>query len=379
MRKICMLALIACGLVLAGGLVARGQGEAPPAATPEGGTPRPTEMDDKTRDAIDKGMKFLASIQDRSTGGFGDQNKLVATSLAGMAFLSGGNLPGRGLYGKNVEDAVNFILTNAVMPTGYLQFQMSNMYTHGFTALFLAEAYGTLPPYTKLEPRVRKALGKAIELLEKCQNPEGGWWYEPQKNSGGQGADISVTVCETNALRAARNCGIAVDKRVIEKALKCVKAAANPGGGFSYRVYAGRGGDGQSAFARSAGAVCILEALGAYKEKETKAGLKYLVDNGLPKQGGVQLQFAGSYLYYASYYASQAMFMAGKSYWDKWWPFIRDVLVGQQQPDGSWPPGEGQNKAYSAGISLIVLQMPFRYLPIYQEGVENEETEQPAQ
>jgi hypothetical protein len=351
-------------------LAVRGEdGAAPPPAS-AGAPKKPGEIDEKTRLAIQKGLKYLSDIQEKSTGAFGTDNKLAATSLAGMAFLSGGNLPGRGLYGKNVELALTFILSNAVMPTGYIQIAGSNMYSHGFAALFLAECYGAIPPYMKLDVKVRKALTKAVQLLEKCQNAEGGWWYDPQKNSGVQGADISVTVCETNALRAARNCGVTVDKRVIEAALKCVKAAHNQNdGGFSYRVNNGKGSGG-SEFPRSAGAVCILQALGAYDTPEAKAGIRFLLERSTPEKKG-QMQFAGAFMYYACYYASQAMFMSGKENWDRWWPYIRDVMLGQQQPTGGWPPGEGQNPAYGTAISLIVLQMPYRYLPIYQEGVDN--------
>jgi hypothetical protein len=377
MQRIGVLSLIVCLLLMAGVPAVRGDETPAPSQPGEGPVKKPGEVDEKTRGAIEKGMKYLSAIQERTSGAFGEQNKLAATSLAGIAFLSGGNVPGRGLYCKNVEQAIEFILKNAITPSGYLQFQNSNMYSHGFAAMFLAETYGMIPPYTQQEPKVRKALTKAIQLIEKCQNSDGGWWYDPIKNSSGQGADISVTVCETNALRAARNCGIAVDKRVIENAIKCVKSAANDDGGFSYRVINGKKTEG-SAFARSAGAVCILLALGAYDSVEAKKGLEYLIRTGMPEKGGMQMQFAGAYLYYASYYASQAMFMSGKQNWDKWWPFIRDVMLGQADSRGAWPQSEGGSSAYSTAIALIVLQMPYRYLPIFQEGVDNAAGTQPS-
>jgi len=371
MQRIAALALILCLLLMTGVPAIRGDEAAPPAPPAEGPAKKPGEVDEKTRAAIEKGLKYLAGIQETTSGAFGEQNKLAATSLAGMAFLSGGNVPGRGLYCKNVEMAIDFILKNAVTPSGYLQFQNSNMYSHGFATLLLAESYGMIPPYTQQGPKVRNALTRAIKLIEKSQNADGGWWYDPIKNSSGQGADISVTVCEANALRAARNCGIAVDKRVVENALKCVKSAANDDGGFSYRVISGKKTEG-SAFPRSSGAVCILLALGAYDSVEAKKGVEYLFRTAMPEKGGQQMQFAGSYLYYASYYASQAMFMSGVQNWDKWWPFIRDIMLGQQDARGAWPQAnEGGSSAYSTAIALIVLQMPYRYLPIYQEGVDN--------
>jgi hypothetical protein len=358
MRSIGISAVIlVCGALLTCSAV---YSESEPAPTPP---PAPTK-DEVLRKNIQRGLDYLANIQNKTTGMIGEREKLATTSLAGMAFLSGGNLPGRGLYGKNVELAVRFIVDACFAPTGYLQYETSNMYSHGFAAMFLAETFGSIPPYMKLQPKVMKVLKKAIELIQKCQSPEGGWWYNPQKNNSGQGADISVTVCETNALRAARNCGVAVDKRVIEKAIQCVKNGQDKAsGGFNYRVYIDRPPQGGPMVPRSAGAVCVLQALGAYDDPATAQGLKYLVDK--TKNGYDDV----SWWFYATYYLSQAMFVAGETYWAEWWPKVRQSLLSkQQQSNGSWN-GEG-GIGYGTAVALIVLQMPYRYLPLYQEGIE---------
>jgi hypothetical protein len=329
-----------------------------------------TVGDEALRKCIEKGLLFLGHAQNKTSGALEGDNSnfsgLATAGLAGMAFLSGGNLPGRGLYGKNVELCIRWILDNASAASGYLQFTGSNMYSHGFAALFLAEAYGTIPPYMKLQPRVFKVLKKAVDLLEKSQGPEGGWWYNPTRQNAGNGADISVTVCETNALRAARNCGIAVDKRVVENALKCVKAAQNDDGGFCYRVQPNGKDGGGSLPPRSSGAVCILQALGAYDDVATKKGLEYLRKNAVDNFQSIEALGHG---YYAIYYLSQSMFMAGDETWKVWWEKIRKTLITTQQPDGSWSGGYG--KCFGTAIALIILQMPYRYLPIYQEGIES--------
>jgi hypothetical protein len=369
-----LLATIICAALFVGtdhyAAIAQPDGQAAPEpapqpAPPEAGpqpAPRPNPAEDEAlRESIQKGLDYLARVQ-TAEGAIGEQNRLAATSLAGMAFLSGGNFPGRGKYCKNVEMAIRFIVDKTAAPSGYLQLESSNMYSHGFAMLFLAEVYGTIPPYMELQPKVLRVLKKSVDLLERCQGPEGGWWYNPTKNNQGQGADISVTVCETNALRAARNGGIAVDKRVIQKALECVKVAQNSDGGFSYRVINGKG-TGGSALPRSAGAVCILQALGAYDDPATQKGLEYLVKNTAAT--GFKNT---SWPFYAAYYLSQAMLMGGDKYWTKWWPVVKKDLVSLQQADGSWA-GEG-GKGVGTGMALIVLQMPNHYLPIYQEGIE---------
>jgi hypothetical protein len=357
------LAILLCGVLLSGASAFSDDAQPQPAPAPAA---KPVD-DEAFRSGIQKGLDVLARMQ-TPQGDIGKQNKLASTSLAGMAFLSGGNFPGRGKYCKNVEMAIRFIVENTATPSGYLQFEASNMYSHGLATLFLAESYGTIPPYMKLQPKVLKVLKKSVDLIEKCQGPEGGWWYDPRRDTSGNGADISVTVMETNALRAAREAGTGVDKRVIENALKCVKIAQNQDGGFCYRVHVSTGNDGGgSLLPRSAGAVCILLALGDYTDVAVKKGLGYLKANTT-----TGLKPETPWWYYAAYYVSQAYFMSGEENWREWWPRIRDVLLSKQDADGSWQ-GEG-GRGYGTAVALIILQMPYRYLPIYQEGIEGGKT-----
>src|SRR5205807_5885968 len=116
------------------------------------------------------------------------------------------------------------------------------MYGHGFATLFLGEVYGMTG-----DDEVKEKLQKAVRLIQKTQNREGGWRYQPVPYD----ADISVTICEIMALRAARDAGIKVDKQVIDDAVKYVRRCQNPDGGFSYVAGQGSG----SGFARSAAGV----------------------------------------------------------------------------------------------------------------------------
>ena len=48
-------------------------------------------------------------------------------------------------------------------------------------------------------PEIREKLQKAVRLIIDTQNGEGGWRYQPVRRD----ADLSVTICQVNALRAA--------------------------------------------------------------------------------------------------------------------------------------------------------------------------------
>ena len=116
-------------------------------------------------------------------------------------------------------------------------------------------------------PELREKLSKAVRLIVNSQNREGGWRYLPQRAD----ADISVTVCQVMALRAARNAGINVPRDTIDRSIEYVKRCQNPDGGFMYTLQGG-----ESAFARSAAALVALYSAGIYEGPVINKGLTYL-------------------------------------------------------------------------------------------------------
>ena len=304
--------------------------------------------------SIDKGLRWLASRQnDDGSFGVGAYRANVGVcSLAGMALMAGGSTPGRGPYGRHVQRAVDYALANA-QPSGFLcelaAVDNRPMYGHGFATTFLAECDGMSP-----RGELRETLAKAVKLIVNCQNDEGGWRDLPQRAD----ADVSVTVCEAMALRAAHNAGIFVPNRTIERAVDYVKRCQNADGGFMYMRVAG----GDSAFPRSAAAVVALNSAGIYRGPEVAKALDYLMQflpsDAAPRRSGE------TYYEYGHYYAVQAMWHAGGDRWARWYPAIRDELIARQQPDGSWPSAIGPE--YATAMSTMVLQMPENQLPIFQ-------------
>lgn len=308
--------------------------------------------------AIAKGLAFLASEQgDDGSFGSGRWGKNIAvTALACLAMMSDGNLPGRGPYGANVQRGLEFVLQSA-NETGLLAAETSNgpMYGHGFATLFLGEVYGMTKGggETTQSSRVHETLIKACTLIQRSQNNEGGWRYNPVPYD----ADVSVTICQIMALRSARNAGIEVPKESIDKAVEYVRKCQNPDGGFRYQASAGF-----SAWPRSAAGVASLYYAGIYEDDALNRGLEYLSTNALP---GTQAA-PGAHAFYGHYYAVQTMYLAGGKHWALWWPAVRGEMLRSQQADGSWAdPSVGP--VYGSAMALIVLQMPKRFLPIFQK------------
>ncbi len=302
--------------------------------------------------AVQRGLSWLVSRQhdDGSFGSAASRGNVAVSGLSGMALLAGGSTPGRGPYGNQVDRCIDYILANA-QQSGFISAPGSAshgpMYGHGFAALFLAECYGM-----SKRPELRGRLAKAVELIVNSQNRDGGWRYHPQRHD----ADISVTVCQVMALRAARNGGIFVPHQTIDRCIDYVKRSQNADGGFMYMIHGG-----PSAFSRSAAGVVALYSAGIYESPEISNGIAYL-KQFRPEEGVVRRE---SYYYYGHYYAVQAMWHAGGEAWSQWYPAIRDELIRRQRTDGVWPP-LSICPEYSTAMACIVLQMPENRVPIFQ-------------
>jgi prenyltransferase beta subunit len=310
--------------------------------------------------AVSRGLAWLASHQ-APDGGFkiGDNENSAATALAAISMMEAGNLPNRGQYGVNVAHALSYVLSCA-QESGLIisdHAQVPPMYAHGFATLFLAEVYGMTR-----DDSLNEKLQKAVSLIEQCQSTrpgdEGGWRYQPIPGD----ADISVTICQVMALRAARDAGIFVDPAVIDRAIRYAQGCQNRDGGFSYMSHVGSAG--ASGWARSAAAIAALYYAGRFQGSDIDRGLAYLAHFKPAARGdnnpGID---TNGYYFYGNYYGAQAMFLAGGQYWVDWYPAIRQQLISHQAAAGNWS-GEISDD-YCTSMALIILQMPNRYLPVF--------------
>jgi hypothetical protein len=306
--------------------------------------------------AVADGLRALVAMQ-QPNGSFGD---IAPTALAGMALLASGSTPVRGTYQSHTARALRSVLARQDRRNGYLG-DNGNMYAHGFATLFLAECYGMSPD----EP-VRRALEAATDLIQQAQNPEGGWRYRPQPDD----ADLSVTVCQVMALRAAFNAGISDSRTIgtVRRAIDYVRGCALGNGGFSYvrneGRFAGDGADGPEGIPRAAaGAMSLITAGVTDPADRTLGPALAFIRRNVP----ASLAERGTYFWYGQYYCAQAMFHSpDPTDWDAYWAAAAPKILEMQQPGGRWTQGEGPGPAYATAMALIILQVPNQYLPIFQ-------------
>lgn len=331
---------------------------------------QPTRADDlyprhitpRTLKAVNAGLEYLAKTQNQdgywTNGNDGSAYPVSMASLAGMAFLANGNTPTRGPYADNVRRIVEFLSRNTTesgLITGPTQEQGRPMYGHGFALMFLASVHG-MENDDRVRERLRKIIVRAIDLTAKGQSPIGGWTYTP-----GGGDEGSVTVTQMQALRAAHNAGFTVPKGTIEEAVRYLERCRTAEGGIEYSYSGGRGG-GQTRLPISAAAIATLYNAGEYDSKLANDCMEYVEKQFKLKTGWSKGE---GHDYYTHLYAAQAFYQAGDKHWDNYFPATRDQLIALQKPDGSWS-GDGIGQIYGTSVALTILQLPYKFLPIYQ-------------
>jgi hypothetical protein len=333
---------------------------AAPADAPAAGAEVPKDnvvVDEKTEALIKGAIKWLAAKQQPNGSwntGRGNEHPVAMTAYTLMAMMSAGHLPGEGEYGKQVTKGMNYLMS-CVRADGYItNGGESNMYNHGIASIALAELYGQTR-----DPKLKQKLDMAIKLIVNCQNAQGGWRYRPAIVDG----DISVTVLQLVAARAALNSGIEVPQSTIDKGVMYVKSCYHPSsGGFTYQAHGNPPG-----FARTAAAIYSLQVCGKYDEKEVKTGCDYLQKKPLTKNG--------EWFTYGNFYAAPAMYMIGGDTWKTWYDKMKTALItdagDKLKSEGDmryWEPfdGQGVGPVYATAVYTTILAMPYHYIPLYQ-------------
>ena len=375
-RRSVSLALLLClgvglaGIVSPSPLRAQGlgaDGEAPP-------------ISPAVKQSVDKAVAWLLA-QQRAQGCYLDENRADAvpqhsgaiTSLVIMALSSVGHMPTDPTpEGRSVNRALRFMVDQVVpTDTGYLgQSDRSRMYGHGIMSLMYAEMVGQTQD-DEMDKKIRSRLQRAVEVIMRSQDVvkseanRGGWRYEP----GSSDSDISVSVWQVMALRAAKNAGLEVPKESIDKAVAYIKRSyrsdRNPDGSpknmeaaFSYEPYGGR-----QTFSTTAAGILSLQVCSEYEAPEVIGGANFLVKNPpSPNE---------AWFFYGTYYYAQGMYQRGGEQAAVARQKTEQMLLELQLPNGSWQPRNGNERSagpvYATALALLSLSVHHHFLPIYQK------------
>jgi hypothetical protein len=348
--------------------------EAPPASRPAGAP--------QTREAVAAGLRFLALAQNpagfwlgdvggKEGGGYAisfdrarqeaeDRGNAGSTALAGLAFLAAGHLPGRGPHGRTLDRAVDYVVHGTSRhdgPKGYISDCGTRMYEHAFATLFLSQVLGMAQVKTGAIPA---RLSAAVDLIVDCQAEEGGWRYLPYAKD----CDLSVTVCQLQALRAARDAGVRVSSSCIERAVAYVQKSYDAAAGsFTYQLETGRRSY-RGSFCIDAAAVTSLQSAGIYAGDPIARAL-----DGMEKgYEAISRDHPTHYFFwYGNYYAAQAFHHAGGDRWQRFSNRLFTDLLARQQKDGRWRNDVGPGDEFATATACLMLSVPDGLLPIFQK------------
>ncbi|MBL8696345.1 MAG: terpene cyclase/mutase family protein [Planctomycetes bacterium] len=361
------------------------------------------EVRRQTRAAVDRALRYLSRRQTEPDGSLsfaqesfsdgeprgGEDRRapFAVTALAALAYMADGNTEMHGPYSANLQAAIDYLLNKATFDTGrdgqeaaYLSAdgdRLSRMHGHGYATLALAEVLGMSGALggaaggrARIE-RIRKTLAAAVRKIVASQGQLGGWYYEPRIDDSHEG---SVTITLVQALRAARNAGIAVPAGTIHRAVDYVrKSQVDRGenvGAFRYQI-----GSDDVSVALTAAAISTLNATGDYDSEIIDRGMKYMMKQLERRDRGEssrRLQILSPA--YELLYVAQAL----RQYRDpeafpEWFRKARRTLLktqqiravdGGQREEGSW--GDPYGRMLSTAIGVLVLRMDDSYLPIFE-------------
>jgi len=316
------------------------------------------DVRERERAAARRGRAWLVAAQgsDGSWGSAAFRGSAAVTAQAVMALVAGGSTPSSGADATSVARGIDMLVASAAadgLIAGREQAAHGPMYGHAYATLALAEVYGE----TDRDEEIAAILARARDLIERTQNHEGGWRYQPRPSE----ADASVTAAMVIALRGLNNSGFAVSTDTVDRAVAYLLRLQNDDGGFRYLTAAGPG-----APPRTAAALFALLAANA-AGPATERGFAWLADHP------VTLGSADGYAMYGLAHAAAAHWLRDDASWKAWHAAAIRPLLDAQQADGSWP--DPSCAEYGTSAALTVLQMADGLSPLFHRPARGEAPE----
>lgn len=287
----------------------------------------------------------------------------AATGLALLPMLGAGQSHvDAGRYQKAVEKGIHWLL-KVQKPDGDLWTGgggTTHMYSHAIGAMALCEAYGITR-----DPKLKGPAERAIKFIVQAQNPiDGGWRYNP-----GEAGDTCILGWQMFALRSAHLAGLDVPAKTIAGAIDFLDAAAADPERTTYGYLP----KSPATPVMTAEALLVRQYIGWGKDYPPMRA-------GAGKIAASLFESKERNIYYW-YYATQLLHnMQGKA-WKRWNGMVRDGLVAMQVQGngcdrGSWHPrlpipdrwGNEAGRHFTTSLSVMTLEVYYRYLPIYQNS-----------
>lgn len=312
--------------------------------------------------AVDRALVHLQATQQTDGSWVSPLGKNTGVaSLCVMAFLARGHTPGRGRFGETLEQAITWVASQS--RDGLLVRDASHgpLYSHGISTLMLGEVVGMVNHRRPAFRELASTYTEAVNLILRAQNvakdrhSTGGWRYHPNSMD----SDISCSGWQLLALRSAERNGLPVPRRNIESAVEYIERCVHPLGGFAYQP----GGD-RATPARTGTGILSLQICGEFNSPTAFRGGDWLLRQPLEWRGPFFYYAAyyctqGMYqlggVYWKNWRPLTEALLLSQQNDDGSWPF---------PPEETFERHAGI--PYCTAMAALALSVDFKYLPIYQ-------------
>jgi hypothetical protein len=327
----------------------------------------------ESEDAVEAALRWLAAHQQRDGSWSFDLSQepcrgqcknsqsdeslprpaTAATGLALLAFLGAGYNHHEGKYQEEIQRGLYFLREAAAEANAGYDLQGGSMYGHGIAMLAVSEAMAMTRYLGKQDTDLFTLAQRGSQFTANAQHPLGGWRYVP-----GSPGDMTVTAWQVLSLISAQHGGVVLPTSTLSRAERFIRGLSKPDAySFGYQSVAAER-------TTTAVGLCSLMYLGQSPHDEAFAKSLGQVAKRGPKFTDV----------YHDYYATLALHHARHQAWEKWHVPLREHLIRTQavkgHEAGSWhfadKNGDVGGRLYTTAMSAMILEVYYRYLPLYQ-------------
>lgn len=323
-------------------------------------------------DAVIRSLDWLKATQN-SDGSWTGSNQAAMTGFALLAYLGHCETPLSKDYGESCLRAIIWLIDTGLKHEGKLTTDPTAKhwpYEHAIATYALAEATTFCNGLAIEIPNLKEITQKAGQIIINNQNPKTGGWEYAYDTSSSRGGDLSITAWQVQALKACRHTGMEF-KGLIASAKKSGAYIASMqchDGGFAYAKANETPHSGDYRTMTGGGLLC-LQLWNQGSRNAVRKGSEYIQEH-------TKFDYdTGFSDLYGHYYEAQAMLNEGGEAWEKYNAMIREPLLENQNPDGSWkaPGGGGKIRAvapqfvtnvhYRTCLNTLTLEVYYRFLP----------------
>jgi len=325
--------------------------------------------------------------------GPGRKYEMAQTGLTLLAFQAGGHYYFNDRkYSDIVRKALDWMvsrqqsdgaLVSEKNRGGHSKYHTFYMYDHGIATFALADACAAARALGQpVDSRYLAACRKAVRYIESQQHEDGGWRYTDDFERFG---DASVSGWQVLALKSAKEAGIEIDYRCIEKIRDFFEHVKMGADGRTWYESHGPVQKQQSDATTGIGMLArqfLLDQPDAPMIGRAAAYLAHLAERSeaervVDERG---LDYKLKWNYYTWYNCTLAMFQAGGEPWKRWNDIIRNTIIKLQRHQGcergSWDPdtqwGDRGGRVYTTALAILTLETYYRYTKHEEIGEQHE-------